>query len=143
MKVPDAETENITFHVEHGQQLEDESRLRRWIEETLAREGRQPGRIAFTFVSDPQLLTLNQRHLQHDTYTDILTFPYNAEPVEAEIFISTDRVADNSTRLGVPYEEELRRVMIHGILHMCGYRDKSPEELQGMRAREDFYLERW
>lgn len=143
MSAPEDGSQPVTFEAQHGPALTDEEAHRLWILEALKTEGKAAGRIAFIFVSDQALHAMNVRHLLHDDYTDILTFPYAYDPVEAEIFISVDRVRDNAQSLGVAPDDELRRVMIHGILHMCGYGDKTPDEQAAMRAREDTYLQRW
>lgn len=100
--------------------------------------------VSYIFCDDAFLLELNQKFLDHDTYTDILTFPLSnpEEPIEAEIYISTERTAENAVLHGTTPQEELQRVMIHGILHLCGYKDHSNDEKQLMRQKEDFYLNR-
>lgn len=98
--------------------------------------------IRYIFCSDEFLLGLNQQFLKHDTYTDILTFTLSGEkdPIDAEIYISIDRVKENADKLKQDFHSELKRVMIHGILHLCGYNDHSPEEKLVMRAKENEYL---
>lgn len=105
-------------------------------------EGHQLKRLTYIFCSDNYLLDLNIQYLQHDTYTDILTFDLSesGSAVVAEIYISIERVAENSTRYNISSDQELRRVMIHGILHLCGYNDHSGDEKVIMREREDYYL---
>lgn len=141
----EAEPDNnrISFISEHGPPLQDEAKHRAWLEKVIQDEGKLPGRIVITFVSDETLHALNVKHLQHDTLTDILTFPYIYEPIETDIFISADRVAENAQTHDTTYTQELRRVMVHGILHMCGHGDASEDEKQKMRAREDTYLNLW
>ena len=134
---------SITFLSQHGPPLPQQNKYRQWILSVLQSEGRSLGKIAFVFVSDETLYQLNRRHLQHETYTDILTFPYNEEPVEAEIFISVERIHDNAQSHKTAPDEELRRVMIHGILHMCGYDDHSRDQQVRMRTAENIYLEQW
>lgn len=99
-------------------------------------------KIDYIFCSDEYLLKLNQRYLNHDTYTDILTFSLSntSLPIIAEIYISVDRVKENADKLKTDYLTELHRVMIHGILHLCGYNDHSVEEKEIMRKKEDYYL---
>jgi rRNA maturation RNase YbeY len=91
------------------------------------------------------LLGINRKFLQHDTFTDIISFNYAqpGEPIEGEIYISVDRVIENSKLLKVPLNEEILRVMFHGVLHFCGYKDKLKADIVNMRAREDFYLRRY
>ena len=123
--------------------LPDPKGLRSWITETINREGGQLGALSFIFCSDDFLHDINVRYLQHDTYTDIITFPYARAPkVEGDIFVSLDRVAENAKAYGVAFEQELYRVMIHGVLHLCGFADQTPEEKEQMRAKEDEALQR-
>ena len=95
------------------------------------------GVINYIFCSDDYLLDLNIQYLQHDFYTDILSFQMNDDPIEGDIYISIDRVKDNAKQLNVPFEDELLRVISHGILHFLGYKDKTSEEQQEMRSKED------
>jgi len=98
--------------------------------------------VSYIFCTDDFLLKLNQEYLKHDTLTDILTFTLSESslPVVAEIYISVERVLENSSDLKVPFVAELNRVMIHGILHLCGYSDHTPQEKTTMREKEDYYL---
>lgn len=114
-----------------------------WINSILSQERKTPGCIYYVFTDDNTLLDINRKFLDHDTYTDIITFPYQSDPVEAEIYISIDRVRANAEAYAVPVIEELLRVMAHGILHVCGWRDKTPEEHQAMRSRENACLTLW
>ncbi len=100
--------------------------------------------VHYIFCKDQYLLALNQKYLQHDTLTDILTFSYSDPlvPIVSDIYISVERVQYNAQALNVSYENELHRVIIHGILHLCGYKDKDEEQKASMRSREDFYLSR-
>ncbi len=113
-----------------------------WLEALVRHEGFEPGPVNLIFTSDEALLRTNQQFLQHDFYTDIITFDYGTEArVSGDLFISIDRVADNARQLGLPFDDELARVMAHGVLHLCGYGDKTPAEEKAMRAKEDFYLD--
>jgi rRNA maturation RNase YbeY len=98
--------------------------------------------LSFIFCTDEFLLKLNQEYLNHDTLTDILTFNLEASslPIVGEIYISVERVEENSVNLGVPLIQELYRVMIHGVLHLCGYKDHTPAQKALMRKKEDYYL---
>ena len=98
--------------------------------------------LSYIFCTDEFLLKLNQEYLNHDTFTDILTFNLEGTslPIVSEIYISVDRVKENAANLAVPFIKELYRVMIHGVLHLCGYQDHSPEEKLLMRQKEDYYL---
>jgi len=98
--------------------------------------------LSYIFCTDEYVLILNRQYLHHDTYTDILTFPMSSpgEPIAAEIYISIERVKENALRRKNAFKAELMRVMVHGILHLCGYSDHTPREKRAMRAREDRYL---
>ena len=113
-----------------------------WLSEVIKNEGFKEGEINYIFVDDDTLLEKNKEYLNHDTYTDIITFDTSDEPgeISGDIYISTDRVIENSREYGVPYPEEMHRVLVHGILHLCGYDDKTEEEKKKMREKEDYYL---
>lgn len=108
----------------------------------LTKERIDYSEITYIFSNDAYVLRLNQEYLKHDYFTDILTFTLSLpnSPVHSEIYISIDRVKENAAELGIPFENELFRVMIHGLLHLAGYDDHSAKEKSQMRAREDFYL---
>jgi rRNA maturation RNase YbeY len=114
----------------------------RWLRSVANREKTDLGEINFVFCSDAYLLGLNRRYLQHDYYTDILTFDNSSGegPLMGDIYISVDRVRDNAKRFGVSFDEELHRVMVHGILHLIGYTDTSPSKKTAMKKKEDAYL---
>jgi rRNA maturation RNase YbeY len=113
----------------------------RWIAATAAAEGRRRGDVAVIFCGDDYLLAMNRQHLGHDYHTDIITFDYGEDGViSGDLFIGVGTVRRNAEAYGVPFSEELHRVIIHGVLHLCGYRDKTPAEARRMRAKEDFYL---
>lgn len=118
--------------------------LRTWIMETIREEGYKADEISIILCSDPYLLAVNKQYLQHDTYTDIVTFDNSeeAEVIAGDIFISIDRVQENAAKFGVAERDELHRVIIHGILHLCGYGDKNKEDKTRMTEKEDFYLAR-
>jgi probable rRNA maturation factor len=114
-----------------------------WLSGVCVDEGRVMKEINVIFCSDDYLLQLNRDYLAHDYYTDIITFDYcEGDSVVGDLFISKDRVVDNAVELVVPFLEELHRVMVHGILHLCGYGDKDSVEKTLMRQKEDFYLKR-
>lgn len=97
--------------------------------------------LNYIFVSDKRLLEINRRFLQHNYYTDIITFNLSdSDSVWAEVYISVNRVRENSKKLDVSFKSELHRVIFHGTLHLCGYKDKSKREIEKMREKEDFYL---
>lgn len=122
--------------------LRNKKKTRKWIISALASEKYVPENINYVFCSDQYLHTTNVTYLKHDTYTDIITFDTseNADEISGDIFISIDRVKDNARIFNVPFEMELKRVMMHGILHLIGYKDKSKKEKELMRAKEDYYL---
>lgn len=134
----------IEFFAETGGQLPTEveqEKLISWIESVVIQRNCQLTGLNYIFCNDSYLHTINVEYLQHDTLTDIITFPMESPPVVAgDIFISTERVADNAKDLGIPYETELRRVIIHGVLHLCGQGDKSEAEATEMRRQEDWAL---
>ena len=109
-----------------------------WIKAVAASYGKKVGEIAYIFVDDEEILRVNREYLQHDYYTDIITFDYTeGDTISGDLFISLDTVRTNAEQYGKPYEEELHRVIIHGILHLCGINDKGPGEREIMEAAED------
>lgn len=109
-----------------------------WIKKVAASHGKKTGEIAYIFCNDEKILEVNKEYLQHDYYTDIITFDYSeGEIISGDIFISLDTVKSNSEQLGVPYEQELHRVIIHGILHLCGINDKGEGEREIMENEEN------
>lgn len=107
----------------------------------IIEEGKELGDVTLIFCSDEELLTLNQEHLKHDYYTDIITFDYSTETyIAGDLFISIDRVLENASVEKVPFDEELHRVVYHGLLHLLGYNDKNQEEIRTMRSKENYYL---
>lgn len=117
--------------------------LRRWIQAVGTNESVQIGSIRIRFCSDEFLLHLNRTYLDHDYYTDILTFPLSYDPIDTDIIISLERVIDHARERQIEENTELLRVIIHGFLHMCGYEDLSDEEKKQMRTLENEYLELW
>lgn len=115
-----------------------------WLQEIISSEDKKLGEINYIFCDDEYLLKVNQDYLQHDYYTDIITFDYvKGKTISGEIFVSLQRISDNASTLSKDFEEELRRVLAHGILHLSGYKDKTEEEEQLMRSKEDFYLAKY
>jgi rRNA maturation RNase YbeY len=111
------------------------------IPSLLADENKEEGWISLVFCTDEELLQVNKDHLNHDFYTDIITFDYcEGNTISGDLFISTERVAANATEFGVDFEEELARVVFHGLLHLSGYNDKSEEDKAIMRSKENHYL---
>ncbi len=128
----------INFYSENEFVLEDEARYASWIENVITSEGRTLEEISYIFCDDEYLLKINIEYLDHDTYTDIITFDYSAGKIlQGEIYISTDRVRENSETFNVKFEDELRRVLSHGVLHLSGYKDKTEEEATLMRSKEE------
>lgn len=119
--------------------LKERTKLKAFLKDLFLREGQGLKGLHYIFCSDEYLLTINQEFLQHDTYTDIVTFELSEDPevTEGEIYISTDRVLENAKQFGVTEEYELHRVIFHGALHLCGYKDKSKKEEILMREKED------
>lgn len=116
----------------------------KWLEDIILSEEKKIGDINYIFCDDEYLLKINQDYLQHDYYTDIITFDYvKGKTISGEIFVSLQRISDNASTLSKNYEEELRRVLAHGILHLSGYKDKTEDEEQLMRRKEDFYLAKY
>ena len=130
----------IHFFYENTEEKTEES-TKIWIEKIINSEGKKLGEINYIFCDDAYLLHINQVFLQHDYYTDIITFDnVRGKTISGEIFISLQRIKENAELLSKNYEEEKKRVIAHGILHLCGYKDKTEEEQKTMRAKEDFYL---
>ena len=128
----------IDFHFELEVEINNKSELSDWITRIISSEGCELGQLDFVFCDDEKLLSINQEYLDHDTYTDIITFDYTQGSVLAgDIFISIDRVRENAKEFRVSFFEELLRVMSHGVLHLAGYADKSDEEKKLMRKKED------
>jgi rRNA maturation RNase YbeY len=122
--------------------IKNPSGIASWLNKTIVSEGKKAGEISVIFCSDEYLLDMNQKHLQHDYYTDIITFGLSEknQPIEAEIYISIDRVKENASNLSIAYQQEMLRVLFHGALHLCGYKDKSKADIKLMRGKEDFYI---
>ncbi|MDQ6889261.1 MAG: rRNA maturation RNase YbeY [Bacteroidota bacterium] len=127
-----------------SQALKNKERLKGFLISILIEEGQPFKQITFIFCKDEFLLKLNKKYLDHDTFTDILTFTLSGEKTAlvSEIYISVERVRENAVKYEISYLRELYRVMIHGILHLCGYSDHNTALKAAMREREDFYLEK-
>ena len=131
----------IAFNNEIEFTLDNQDDLANWITQMLEEEEFRLGELNYVFCSDDQLLEKNIEFLNHDTYTDIISFDYTmGKLVSGDIFISIDRVRENANTFKASFQDELNRVMIHGVLHYCGYKDKSDEEKSLMRSKEDYYL---
>jgi len=139
------ESNKIHFHFLVSCSLKDRGALKTFIVEILRREGKKLETINFIFCSDKYLLSLNQEFLKHNTLTDIITFEYSKEKdaLASDIFISVDRVRANTVLFKTTFKRELHRVVFHGILHLCGYKDKKQAQQILMREKEDYYLSRY
>lgn len=132
---------SILFDYEYDFQLDDEEGFRQWITGTVLSEGRDVGELNYIFCSDDYLLKINMEHLNHDTYTDIITFDYcEGDVVHGDIFISLDMVKFNADKFENSFNDELCRVMIHGVHHLLGQGDKSESEAKEMRDKENLSL---
>tara|TARA_R110002072_G_scaffold160609_4_gene311861 strand:+ start:281 stop:694 length:414 start_codon:yes stop_codon:yes gene_type:complete len=128
----------ITYNYETEFVLENETQLESWIEKVVSEKGFELGEINYIFCDDEYLLKLNVEFLQHDTLTDIISFDNSlGNLINGDIFISVERVNDNAKEYNVTFEEELHRVMIHGVLHYMGFKDKSADEKMVMRKEEN------
>jgi probable rRNA maturation factor len=125
--------------------IKNRKKLKAFIIMLLKEEGKNPGNINFIFCSDKYLLDINKNYLKHNYYTDIITFDLSSNPVslEAEIYISLDRVRENAVELGTTITEEILRVMFHGLLHLCGYADKKKADILLMRSKEQEYINKY
>ncbi len=131
----------IQFFFENIENLSINENITSWIEYIITHEGKKLGDINYIFCDDEYLLKINQDYLQHDYYTDIITFDYvKGKKISGDIFVSVTRVSENAPLLSKSFEEELHRVIAHGVLHLCGYKDKTEDEIKEMRSKEDFYL---
>jgi len=121
--------------------LNNSSKISKWLIETLENESYTLGRLTYTFLTDVELHKINMQFLNHDTFTDIITFDYNQEKIIiGEIYISLDRVLENAQKNDLNFDDELNRILVHGLLHLMAYNDKSPDEKNEMTAKEDYYL---
>jgi probable rRNA maturation factor len=129
----------ISFSIEtEGFSLKQRNDLKNWIKKTTAIHKKQCGNIHYVFVNDDRLLEMNQQFLNHNTFTDIITFDYSeGNNIHGDIFISIDRVRENAKKFETSFNNELHRVMIHGVLHLCGLKDKSKADAERMRQEEN------
>ena len=128
----------ISFNYETDFELGNEEAFENWISRVISSEEKKEGEINFIFCDDEYLHKLNFEYLEHDTLTDVISFDYCVgNELHGDVYISTERVADNAMDFNVTFEEEIKRVIIHGILHYCGYKDKSDTEEALMRSKEE------
>ncbi|WP_204344495.1 rRNA maturation RNase YbeY [Psychroserpens algicola] len=131
----------ISFNYETDFKLDNEAKVSEWISETITTENCNEGELNYIFCDDDYLHKLNVEFLNHDTLTDIISFDFSVgKELHGDIYISVERVVDNAKDYDVDFSEELHRVIIHGVLHYCGYKDKTDEDAHRMRTKENYYL---
>jgi rRNA maturation RNase YbeY len=135
----------VRFHVLQPFSFNEKKQLKQAVTELMDNEGRDFESLDYIFCSDEYLLEINQKYLEHDDLTDILTFDLSDSPrlIKGEIYISVERIQDNSLLFNTSFRDELARVVFHGALHLCGYKDKGKKEQAEMRAKENYYLEKF
>ena len=123
-------------------QIDSQDTITLWIQSVISQENCITGDINYIFTSDAYLISINRQYLDHDYYTDIITFDQSTDPltISGDIYISIDRVRANAIKYQQPFQRELKRVLVHGILHLIGYGDQTPEEKSEMRKKEEAYL---
>lgn len=136
---------SVSFHFSEKVSLSNRTDLKAFIIDLFRKEKKKLGELSYVFCSDAYLLDINKQYLKHNYYTDIITFDLSVVPglISGEIYISVDRVKDNAQNFNASFKEELHRVIFHGALHLCGYRDKTEAEEILMRKMEDKYLRRY
>lgn len=128
----------INFNYETEYTLEQEEVISTWISHVIISENKNEGEINYIFCDDEYLHKINVEHLGHDTLTDIISFDYCVgNEINGDVFISVERVAENAVEFNVAFDEELKRVLVHGVLHYCGYKDKTEADEKLMRSKED------
>ena len=128
----------ISFNYELDFKLEDEAIYSDWLSKVISSEMKSEGEINYIFCDDDYLVEINQQYLNHDTLTDIISFDYSiGKELHGDIYISIERVRENAVDFNESFEEELKRVLVHGVLHYCGYKDKSEEDERLMRQKEE------
>lgn len=131
----------IQFFFENTDEITLPPNTENWLKDLIISEDKKPGEINYIFCDDDHLLQVNKDFLNHDYYTDVITFDYvKGKTISADIFVSLPRILDNSSTLSNAFNSELLRVLAHGVLHLCGYKDKTDEEITEMRQKEDYYL---
>lgn len=128
----------INFNYETDFELDNEAAVEQWLSRVIESENKKEGEINYIFCDDDYLHKINMEYLQHDTFTDIISFDYCVgSEINGDVFVSIERVKENASDFDVAFDEELKRVLVHGILHYCGYKDKSDDDEILMRAKED------
>lgn len=131
----------INFFFEDIEEINLPSNVDIWLKNTISNESKKMGKINYIFCSDDYLLEINKQYLEHNYYTDIITFDYVKNSIiSGDIFVSLPRILENSSLYSISFNDELKRVLIHGVLHLCGYKDKTDEQKINMRQKEDYYL---
>jgi len=131
----------VIYNSENNFKLNNSVEISKWIEFVIHQEVSQLGEINYIFCDDSYLLEINIKDLKHNTLTDIISFDYTVgDIISGDIFISTERVKENADEFNNIFKDELHRVIIHGVLHYCGYKDKTDDEKKEMRSKEDYYL---
>ncbi len=135
----------VEFHFQSPVTLANRKPLKLFLQQAAKEEGFHLNSLSIVFCSDQYLLTINKEYLKHHDFTDIITFDYSGEKgsIHGELYVSVTRVRENSRAFGVSLQSELHRVIFHGLMHLCGYSDKTPGEKKIMRAKEDYYLSKY
>ncbi len=133
------------FYHDRHPVFKDKKMLKQFVESIFLREKKKMENISYIFCSDKHLLGVNKEFLDHDYYTDVITFNLGSPTgaIEGEVYLSFDRIKDNAKKMGVSINEELHRVIFHAALHLCGYKDKKKEDIRVMRSKEDAYLKKY
>lgn len=127
--------------IEISYNLKNKLKVRSWVKSIINKEGKVAGDITYVFCNDEYLCKMNKKYLEHNTLTDIITFDYSEkDKLSGDICISIERIRENAVGFQTTFNEELGRVMAHGVLHLAGFKDKSSEDIRLMRAKEDYYL---
>jgi len=128
----------ISFNYETDFELHNEAYFSKWLSEVILSENKKEGEINYIFCDDDYLLEINQQYLDHDTLTDIISFDYSVgNELNGDIFVSVERVKENASDYNVSFQEEIQRVLVHGVLHYCGYKDKTEADELVMRRKEE------
>ena len=131
----------ILFHFENDDfELSGKERLSSWLLQVIKDEGKDIESVNYIFCNDDQLLEINKEYLNHDYYTDVISFPYSLSPIQGDIFISIDRVKENALQFSSGFDKELHRIMVHGLLHFIGYNDKDELAKKEMTMKENYFL---
>jgi probable rRNA maturation factor len=140
----DSKSKVCFFFQEVKVSLANRNILKKYIQSVFKKEGKKLDSLNFIFCSDMVLLKINRKYLKHDLYTDIITFDLSEiDAIRGEIYISIDRVRENAIKFGISFKSELHRVIFHGVLHLCGYNDKTRSEMKTIREKEDNYLNKY